>query len=270
MPSEKELSQLVLADTATKLSGAASHRVVVSGSHGGRYPGYLAALAKVRAIILCDAGIGKDEAGVAALADLNRLGIAAATASHLSCRIGLASDMIRRGVISRTNELARALRVHVGDTCRESAIQLCAAPFNSCEPEPFGETRSDFRLGRRRVVLIDSAAMILSSDRDAIVITGSHGGLIGGDPAAALRADAFVVAFNDAGVGVEEAGVARLAPLDVRGIAAFTVASASARIGEANSTYAEGVVSRVNQTARRLGVREGDTAASTVERLAEL
>ena len=101
------------------------------------------------------------------------------------------------------------------------------------------------------------------------MITGSHGGLVGGDPGAALRVDAFAAVFNDAGVGVDEAGVARLAPLDARGIAAFTVAAGTARIGEARSTYSDGVVSRANQTARRLGVREGDFAVSTVERLAQ-
>ena len=39
-------------------------------------------------MILNDAGVGRDEAGIAALAYLDALGIAAATVSHESCRIG--------------------------------------------------------------------------------------------------------------------------------------------------------------------------------------
>ena len=269
MAFDADFPDIVLADSVTKLPAAAAGRVVVSGSHGGHYPGALAALAEVRAVILNDAGIGKDEAGVAALADLDRLGVAAATVSYLSCRIGFASDMMARGVVSRANALARAAGVAIGDGCRVSALRLRAAPISHAEPEPFEEVRSEFDLGRRKVVLIDSASLVEPADRGAIVITGSHGGLVGGDPGAALRVDAFVAAFNDAGVGVDEAGVARLAPLDARGIAAFTVSTGTARIGEARSTYADGVVSRVNLTARRLGAREGDLAASTVERLAQ-
>ena len=268
MAFDSDLADVVLADSATKLPTAAAGRVVVSGSHGGRYPGFLAALAKVRAIILNDAGIGKDGAGVASLVALECLGIAAATVSHQSCRIGLATDMMTRGVISRANGLARVAGVAIGDTCRASAIRLCAAPTSRGEPRSLGEKRSVFDLGRRKVVLIDSASLVEPADRSAIVITGSHGGLVGGDPATALRVDSFAAAFNDAGIGIDEAGVGRLIPLNARGIAAFTVAAGTARIGEAYSTYADGLVSRANQTAQRLGVREGDLAASAVERLA--
>ena len=150
-----DFADIVLADSVTKLPTAAAGRVVVSGSHGGRYPGVLAAVAKACAVILNDAGIGKDEAGVTALADLDRLGIAAATVSHLSCRIGLARDMMARGVVSRANTLARAAGVAIGDGCRASALRLRTAPLSRSEPEPFGEARSEFDLGRRKVVLID-------------------------------------------------------------------------------------------------------------------
>lgn len=176
--------------------------------------------------------------------------------------------MMTRGVISRANALALVAGVAIGDTCRASAIRLCAAPTSRGGPQPLGQNRSMFDLGRRKVVLIDSASLVEPADRGAIVITGSHGGLVGGDPATALRVDCFAAAFNDAGIGIDEAGVGRLIPLNALGIAAFTVAAGTARIGEAHSTYADGVVSRANETARRLGVSEGDPAVLTVERLA--
>ena len=63
--------------------------------------------------------------------------------------------------------------------------------------------------------------------------------------------------YNDAGIGKDEAGVSRLPALDARGIAAATVSAASARIGDARSTYEDGIISRVNASAAALGLREG-------------
>ncbi len=76
----------------------------------------------------------------------------------------------------------------------------------------------------------------------AIVVTGSHGGLLGGKPETALKYDALAALFNDAGIGIDEAGTTRLAALDARGIAAATVAADSARIGDARSTYEDGIL----------------------------
>ena len=68
---------IIEAPTITSLPAEARGAVVVSGSHGGRYPGYLAAKAKVRAVVLSDAGVGRDGTGIASLAYLERYGIAA-------------------------------------------------------------------------------------------------------------------------------------------------------------------------------------------------
>ena len=93
-----------------------------------------------------------------------------------------------------------------------------------------------------------------------IVVTGSHGGLLGGKPETALKYDARAALFNDAGIGIDDAGTTRLAALDARGIAAATVAAASARIGDARSTYEDGILTRVNMSAAALGIAPGVTA----------
>ena len=109
---------------------------------------------------------------------------------------------------------------------------------------------------QRAIVLVDSASLVdRLEDRGAVIVTGSHGGLAGGDKRMALRADGFAAAFNDGGVGIDRAGLGRLAPLDARGIAAVSVDAMTARIGEARSTF-EGVISEANETARRHGARE--------------
>lgn len=69
----------------------------------------------VRAVILHDAGIGKHEAGIAGLAYLEKLGMAAAAVSHKTATIGEGRDMLARGVISRSNSIARALGVQPSD-----------------------------------------------------------------------------------------------------------------------------------------------------------
>jgi hypothetical protein len=104
-------------------------------------------------------------------------------------------------------------------------------------------------------------------DAEQIVITGSHGGLIGGRREKAFNVQAFVTVFNDAGVGIDQAGIGRLAPLNERGIAAATVAHTSARIGDSRSTYYEGVISHANQHAIQLGASRGMTVKDFVERV---
>src|SRR6202043_1378178 len=97
-----------------------------------------------------------------------------------------------------------------------------------------------------------------------VVVTGSHGGILGGHPETALKYAALAALFNDAGIGADEAGVGRLPALDARGIAAGTVAAASARIGDARSTYEDGVLTRINHRAAARGIAPGMTAREFV------
>src|SRR5262249_44425030 len=90
------------------------------------------------------------------------------------------------------------------------------------------------------------------------------GGLLGGRPETALKYDVLAALFNDAGIGIDEAGVSRLPTLDARGIAAGTVRAASARIGDARSTYEDGILSRINTRAAALGIAPGMAAREFV------
>ena len=250
---------IVLADTMTKLGPETRGAVVVSGSHGGRYCGYLALKAQVRAVILNDAGVGRDRAGIAALVDVEPAGLAAATVSNMSCRIGDSADMIARGVISHANGPARGAGVVAGMSGRQAAERLRAAPHVAVVPVAISEGRWVLAEPgwNRRVVLMDSASMILPEDAGQILVTASHGALLGGNPRLALQADGLVGVFNDAGVGIEGWGVTRLPALEERGIAGLTVSAASARIGDARSAFEDGVVSHVNARAADLGAAVG-------------
>jgi hypothetical protein len=253
----------ILAPSITILPAEVGGRVIVTGSHGGLYPGHLVLAAQARAAIFNDAGIGRDRAGVAALELLQQHGKAAAAVSHLSARIGDTDDMMAFGTISTVNALAAACGVIPGMSCAKATSLLEATPLGPTTrvAEPH-EARVAFTCERqvRAIVLVDSASLVTGEDIGAIIVTGSHGGLIGGDPKKALRAEGFAAVFNDAGIGKDDAGIARLPALDDRGIAGFTVAAASARIGDARSTLCDGVISRVNRTAAARGARVGQPA----------
>ena len=127
--------QLVVADSVTTL-GDVRGKVLVAGSHGGIVAAYLGANAGAHALILNDAGIGKDRAGIAGLAWLEAIGMAAAAVDCMSARIGDGEDTLENGVISHANRHATACGVVAGQSCREAATQLCGAqaPHSALEP----------------------------------------------------------------------------------------------------------------------------------------
>lgn len=132
------------------------------------------------------------------------------------------------------------------------------------DPKPVAEGRKVLaRPGWcRRVVLIDSTSLIDPADAGQMIVTGTHGALVGSRPEMALQADGYAAAFNDAGVGRDGASISRLAALDQRGIAGLAVSAASARIGDAASAYEDGIVSFTNKSAGRLGARAGEALKS--------
>ena len=111
-----------------------------------------------------------------------------------------------------------------------------------------------FACGRPLLVL-DSITEAIGPGAGCAVVTGSHGGLSAGR--FALQAQVYLAVFNDAGVGLQQAGIAALALLQAHGIAACAVAHDTARIGDAASTLASGVLSHVNVQAAALGARPG-------------
>ena len=202
--------------------------------------------------------------GIGGLDYLEEFGIAAATVGHDTARIGDGADMMACGVITHANALAASLGVSPGQSCRDAAAALQQArPAHRAPPEAL---EAAFLLVAEppQVWALDSASLVLPEHKDAIVVTGSHGGLLGDRPETALKYDVLGALYNDAGIGKDAAGISRLPALDARGIAAATVSAASARIGDARSTYEDGIISRVNARAAALGLREGISAREFV------
>ena len=254
-------------DSITKLAPDVAGAVAVAASHGGLYAAYLAACGKLRGVVLNDAGVGLDQAGIAGLAYLDELEIAAAAIDCFSARIGDGADMMARGIISHVNRTAARLGLSAGQACAEAAEALRASTPPQREPPAFGEARVRLRErpGEPAVWGLDSNSLATEEDRGAILVTGSHGGLLGGKPESAIRTAALAAIYNDAGIGIDRAGISRLPALAARGIAAATVAAASARIGDARSSWETGRLSAINAPAEAGGVRLGMSVPEFVE-----
>ena len=234
--------------------------VVVSGSYGGRYNAFNAAKWGVRGVIMNDAGIGKDNAGIRGLDFLDQISLAAATADAQTCHIGDGDHMLQHGVISHVNHAAAALGCKPGQSVRDCAERMRAAAVPSSLPPSITEgARFVMRnnAGEPMVVCANSVGMLLPEDQGRIAITASHGALSGGRPDSAIPPDVYAVFFSDAGGGMDGAGIARLPDLDRRDVVAGTVSADSAPIGDARALYRDGILSHVNQAAARYGARVG-------------
>lgn len=261
----------VALDSVTELNEHHRGAHVIVGSHGGLATGVAAAQTGVRSLVFNDAGIGLDRAGVASLQILDDLGVPAASVSSASARIGDVKDMLARGLISGANCIARELgvardlEVAKALTCLESHSGVSFVSVSPDLPDVDFE-RIELKFADRAVVLCDSASQIEPCDAGRIIVTGSHGGVPGLDPTRACRANVALVFFNDAGIGIDDAGVTRLPALDVRGIPAGCVDCMKSKIGSARSTFDTGVITVVNQNAEAIGLEPGLTVKAAIQK----
>jgi hypothetical protein len=262
---------IVTTSSSATSPAEARDAVLISGSYGGTYNAWHALRKGARAVILNDAGVGKNGAGIAGLAWLDGLGVPGATADCMSCHIGDGEHMLAHGRISRVNAAALALGCVVGEPVANCAAKLkSTAPYSGVPPEIAGGKRYVIRekAGERRILALDAAPLLTADDADAIAITGSHAALFRGQPDGVISVDVHAAFFNDAGIGLDRAGVSRLADLDRRGMIAAAVSADSAEIGNARDSYAHGVISVVNETAARAGIAPGDRLDAVALRLA--
>jgi hypothetical protein len=115
------------------------------------------------------------------------------------------------------------------------------------------------------IVLADSVTALDARHQGAVVVSGSHGGEIAARYMAAARVRAAI--FNDAGVGLDAAGIAGLLTLEGLGIAAAAVSHLTARIGDAEDALRHGVIAHTNALARAVRVSAGDRCTVAAQRL---
>jgi hypothetical protein len=259
---------LTASSSATATSESAGN-VIVSGSYGGEYNAFHAAKWGIRGVVLNDAAVGFGQAGIKGLPYLDRINLAGATADAFTCHIGDGEHMLEYGTISHVNEAAERLGCAPGQSVRECADRMAKGPvITEKPPEISGGKRYVLSLSPLpRLLALDAAPMLQPEDAGAIAVTGSHAALFRGRPDGVIGPQLFAVFFNDAGVGLDGAGVARLPTLDARGMIAGTVAATSAAIGDARSGYEHGVISNLNKTALRAGGKVGELLKDFISRL---
>lgn len=118
---------IVVMDSMSQTTDGDRGAVVVAGSNGGQESGRVGVHAGCAFVLLNDAGIGKDRAGVAGLEVLAAAGIPAAAVSHTSAEISHGRDMWEHGVVSTANPAAIALGFMPGELARPLLLATAAA-----------------------------------------------------------------------------------------------------------------------------------------------
>jgi hypothetical protein len=104
-------------------------QVICAGSHTASVTGhYVTAYDFPVAGVICnDAGVGKDQSGIAGLEILNRAGIPAASVAAISACIGSGTSTYEHGMISHCNAVAQGRGVRPGQPAKEACLALLTA-----------------------------------------------------------------------------------------------------------------------------------------------
>ena len=119
--------KIVVADSAAAMDESTKGDVFVDGSHCGINVGEMTIHSGVGAMIGNDAGMGKNNAGIAALKMCDEQGIPAAAVAAMSAKIGSGMSTYEQGQISVVNEAAKKLGVSAGMSAKEAADKLLEA-----------------------------------------------------------------------------------------------------------------------------------------------
>ena len=119
--------KIVVADSASAMDESTKGDVFVDGSHCGINVGEMTIHSGVGAMIGNDAGMGKNDAGIAALKMCDEQGIPAVAVAPMSAKIGSGMSTYEQGQISVVNAAAKKLGVSAGMSAREAADKLLEA-----------------------------------------------------------------------------------------------------------------------------------------------
>jgi hypothetical protein len=242
--------------------------VAVGASFAGAPTAAMALRLGVKAWIAHEGGPGKDEAGIGGLFLSQRFGIPAAAIATMSARVSDGRSLLT-GLISRCNELAAALGVRIGQTGDEASRLLLNAPkghpcsLSGVIDESIHEMAAT---SFGSVYSVWSFSRVDGEHPNDVYCVASHGGKVMAQYALRVKPKGLIA--NDAGRCLDDSGCDGLALVDeLFGIPAATVSAESACIGDALSTYNDGIISAVNSAASRVGVAVGMKASAAALRM---
>ena len=267
---EDERGRVLLADSLTHFEAMGGPPdVAVAASFAGVPTAAVPMARGVRGWIAHEAGPGLEDAGVAGLAFAEENGIPAAAIATMEAGLSDGPSLLT-GTVAHANGPARAVGVEPGMSGEEAALRMLDAP----EGRPV-DASDTFETEVRRVVgdadagiyTAWSIGLVENCRPNDVFVVASHAGAVMGDYAAPIGPRGLIA--NDAGGGMNASGIAGLARLDEIGVAAATVSTQSARIGDPTSTYEDGTISHANDTARAAGIRVGPGAREAARLMLE-
>lgn len=233
--------------------------VVVNASYSGVLCARMVMSARPRAVIGLDCAIGKDGAGIAGLWYYEALGVPAAAVDVMTAEMGNGSDLYDNGIVSRVNDAAQALGIEPGMKASDAARFLQTGEKKPAVFEPTRRRVIHTADSGRSIVCTDSIAYALPEDKNRNVLcTAGHTGRSVVGYFRDYRPWAFIC--SDGGVGKNNSGLSALEAVEPDGIPGASVSALTARMGDGQSTYFDGVISACNQPARDKGVKVGQTA----------
>jgi hypothetical protein len=242
--------------------------VVVGASFAGAPTAAMCMRPGVKGWIAHEGGPGKDEAGISGLPLAQRFGMPAAAIATMSASVSEGLTLLK-GTVSRCNAVAAALGVRPGQTGDEAARLMLKAPRG--KPCAIGDVVDEsihdmLVTPQGRVYAVWSFSRVKGEHPHDVYCVASHGGKVMAQYALRVKPKGLIA--NDAGGGLNEAGSSGIHLVqELFGMAGATVSADSARIGDALSTYNDGVISAVNATAQKRGVRVGMPAAEAARRM---
>lgn len=114
-------ARIVIVDTSSEVDQSNNMDIIITGSHGGVNACEYMANLKIKGMVSNDAGIGKNEAGIAGMKALDKYDIPAVAVATMSAKIGNGTSTYEQGRLSATNELAKKLGISEGMSAIEAA-----------------------------------------------------------------------------------------------------------------------------------------------------
>ncbi len=120
-------ARIIIVDTTSDVHEGNDNDVIVTGSHGGKNSGEYLAHLNIKGVISNDAGMGKNDAGIAGIRILEERGTPAAAVAAMSAKIGNGTSTYQQGKISAANEPAKKLGVVAGMSAKAAADKMFEA-----------------------------------------------------------------------------------------------------------------------------------------------
>lgn len=248
-------------DTAYHVdAGNRDRDVVVNSSYCGLLPARFLSEHRPRGVVSIDCGVGPQGAGIAGLWYLEALNIPAVTADVMSIHLGDGVELYERGVVSFCNRPAADCGVRRGMTTREAAhLMLDKDPGSPSAEGVTNRTVRETGPDGRLVVCVDSIAFGLPEDERNVLVTAGVTGTSSLPYIRRVRPFGFIC--SDGGMGLDNSGIAALAIVEKEGLAGASVDARTARMGDGQSTYDDGIIIAANALALAAGVAPGMPAS---------